>query len=229
MNDFLHPRASSSPSKSLRVRRPGSLGWVFADCRVFSDRAAADENNELPAMSAAQGFFELHTSFAIPSNKRDQIINGFANFNKDGTAANTFGKQLEEIAALDPDSPFGQILALRAKTAGTSLPPAPNSFHGWTISLRFENIGLDTTDENDDPLGDDVYHRHYTSGTNLVVEVAVRLPLGTDVSTWGALRDAIESDNPTTFAGAKADLLTIAGTEGVGAEAENLIDALTLA
>ncbi|MBS0657042.1 MAG: hypothetical protein JSR82_02195 [Verrucomicrobia bacterium] len=226
MNESLPPSDHRARRQRPRLAR---LGNVFQDARVVSDRAAADADNELPAMSAATGHFELHTSFPIPSNKRDQIIAGFANFSKDGTPAKTLGKQLEEIAAIEPTSPVGQLLGLRAKTAGSGQPAAPNTFDGWSIALRFQNIGIDTTDENDDPLGDDVYHRHYTAGTELVVDVTLRVPLGTGVSTWGALRDAIESDNPTTFAGAKADLIDIVQTEGLGLEAENLIDALTLA
>lgn len=227
MNDSNH--ITPLPVTHVRRRpRVGQLGWVQQDCRCFSDRIAAS-GTDVDDMDSAEGFFQLHTDFPVPSNKRDQIIAGFANFTKDGTAAKTFGKQLEEIAALAPTTPIAQILALRAKTAETGQPAKPNTFDGWRIALRFENIGIDTTDDSNATLGDDVYHRHYTSSTELVVEVTLNVPLGTDIGNWGALRAGIESDNETAFERAKDDLITIVQNESLGDEAENLIDALTLA
>lgn len=222
-----HDPSSTAPLESP-VRRHAVLGSFFQDTRCVSDRQT-NPSGALPQMSASEGYFELHTAFPVPSAQRDAVIRGFANFTKDGSDPNkTFGKQLEFLAGLEPASPVGMLLAQRAKTAAQGQPANPTSFFGWNIALRFGNIAADATDENGAPLGPDQYHRHYSAGTTLVVDVTVRVPLGTDVATWGSIRDRIETNDPVVFAGVKADLIAIAQARGLGTEAENLIAALTL-
>ncbi len=225
------PTDVSRPSNSVvrLVPRPklAALGAFFSDCRCYSDRQT-DEDSALEMMTTAQGFFELHAAFAVPDNQRDAVIAGFANFTKDSTTAKTFGKQLEELSNLGPATPIAAILARRAKTAAQGQPAHPTSFEGWNIALRFENIALDTTDENGNPLGPDQYYRTYSPTTRLVVDVTLRVPLGDDIATWGTIRDSIETEDAETLAGVKADLIDIIQTEGLGVEAENIVAALEL-
>ncbi len=221
------PFSVASNGQDPRSRKR-TLGAFFSDICCVSDRQT-NEDNALPPMSAAEGYLQLHAAFAVPTAQRDAVIAGFANFTKDGSnPAKTFGKQLEELSQLGPATPIAAILARRAKKAALGDPAGPTSFDGWNIALRFENISLDSTDENGGALGAGEYYRTYSSTTNLVVDVTIKIPLGNDVATWGSIRDRIETNDPAVLAGVKSDLLAIVQSKGLGAEAQNIINSLAL-